>query len=261
MEGLGTHHSTTHEQRIVGHSLVAGRFVLLDRRCPLAPQVHRQEKVCESGAMAFQSKVALMEGFIRTVEPGVRTRTHVVLDCWSCATCLWRAARDRAFLITTSLKSNRWLHIPDDTSVQGWRGPKLSGSPAGLSGQDCVQTIWPRDGKAVSAHIVTTRVRHSPAQARYRASRLLEAAPSALLVHIRAHRDSTVLFVDGKAERGLDHSRLMSALAFVRFWTLALLVSVTLRGRTAPLARDLTTPGDHWRSSTRAPSSPSLELA
>lgn len=33
MEGQGKHHSITHEQRIVGHHLVQGRSVLLDRRC------------------------------------------------------------------------------------------------------------------------------------------------------------------------------------------------------------------------------------
>lgn len=42
MEGLGKHHSTTYDQRIVGHSLVQGLYVLLDRTCPLAPQLYRQ---------------------------------------------------------------------------------------------------------------------------------------------------------------------------------------------------------------------------
>jgi hypothetical protein len=37
MEGLGRHHSTTSDQRIVGHSLVQGLYMLLDRMCPLAP--------------------------------------------------------------------------------------------------------------------------------------------------------------------------------------------------------------------------------
>jgi hypothetical protein len=69
MEGLGKHHSTTREQRIVGHSLLQGLYVLLDRRCPLAPQLYRQEEVCESEEVTFQSKIALMETLIRLFEP------------------------------------------------------------------------------------------------------------------------------------------------------------------------------------------------
>jgi hypothetical protein len=49
MEGLGTHHSTMDEQRIVGHCVVRERSVVLDRRCPLAPQVGQKEQVCVSG--------------------------------------------------------------------------------------------------------------------------------------------------------------------------------------------------------------------
>lgn len=33
MEGIGKHHSTTHERRVRGHSLVQGLYVLLQRRC------------------------------------------------------------------------------------------------------------------------------------------------------------------------------------------------------------------------------------
>lgn len=118
MEGLGKHHSTTHEQRIVGHSLVQGLYVLLDRRCPLAPQLYRQEKVCETEEIVFQSKIELMETLIRTFEPVAGARTHVLLDSWYCAKCLWHAARERDFLITTGLKSNRWLRIVDDDDAR-----------------------------------------------------------------------------------------------------------------------------------------------
>jgi hypothetical protein len=37
-----------------------------------------------------------------------------------------------------------------------------------------------------------------------------------------------VLFSDGKEELGLDHYQVMSALALLRFWTLALLAYVFL---------------------------------
>jgi hypothetical protein len=53
MQGLGKHHSTTYDQRIVGHSLVQGLYVLLDRTCPVAPQLYRQAKVCEVEEVPF----------------------------------------------------------------------------------------------------------------------------------------------------------------------------------------------------------------
>ena len=109
MEGLGKHHSTTADKRLVGHSLVAGLYVLLGRSCPLAPKMYRQQSVCVAEGVPFQSKIELMEAFIRSFEPVAGTVTHMLLDSWYCAKCLWRAARERDFLITTGLKSNRAL--------------------------------------------------------------------------------------------------------------------------------------------------------
>jgi hypothetical protein len=243
MEGLGKHHSTTYDQRIIGHSLVQGLYVLLDRRCPLAPQLYRQAKVCEVEERAFQSKIELMETLIRTFEPVADTKTHILLDSWYCAKCLWHAARERDFLITTGLKSNRWLRVPDDTTAQGWSWQKLSDYLANLTEQDFVQMCWPRGGKQVSVHVVTTSVRKlyrcqivivrhtlsAPlSQARYWASSDLEASTEVLLAHISARWDIEVLFGDSKEELGLDHYQLMSASAILRFWTVALLAYVFL---------------------------------
>jgi hypothetical protein len=243
MEGLGRHHSTTQEKRIVGHSLVMGLYLLLGRRCPLAPQLYRQQGVCQREAVAFQSKIEQMETLIRTFEPVAGTVTHVLLDSWYCAKCLWRAARDCGFLITTGLKSNRWLRVADETAQQGWRWQKLSDYLAELSEQDYVQMSWPRGGKTVYVHVVTTSVRklyrcqvvivrHSLqaplSQARFWASSDLEADPPTLLSHIAARWDIEVLFEDGKEELGLDHYQLMHATALVRFWTLAMLAYVFL---------------------------------
>ncbi len=243
MEGLGKHHSTTHDQRIVGHSLLQGLYVLLDRTCPLAPQLYRQAKVCEAEEVSFQSKIELMETLIQEFEPVVGTQTHVLLDSWYCAKCLWHAARERDFLITTGLKSNRWLRVPDETAAQGWQWQKLSDYQASLTAQDFVQTSWPRGGKKVFVHVVTTSVRklyrcqivivrHSLdaplALARYWASSDLEATLEGLLAHISARWDIEVLFGDGKEELGLDHYQVMSASAILRFWTLALLAYVFL---------------------------------
>jgi len=122
MEGLGQHHWTTQGKRIPGHSLVQSLYVLLGRHCPLAPQLYRQQRVCEAEGVPFQSTIALMEGFIRTFEPVAGTLTHVLLDTWYSAKCLWRAARERGL----GLKSNRWLRVADPTAPQGWRWQKLS---------------------------------------------------------------------------------------------------------------------------------------
>jgi len=114
---------------------------------------------------------------------------------------------------------------------------------ASLTAQDFVQTSWPRGGKKVFVHVVTTSVRklyrcqivivrHSLdaplAQARYWASSDLQATPEMLLAHISARWDIEILFGDGKEELGLDHYQLMSASAILRFWTLALLAYVFL---------------------------------
>ncbi len=250
MEGLGQHHSTTAERRLPGHSMVEELYVLLDQRCPLVPQLYRQQAVCEQEGVPFQSKIELMEAAIRAFEPVAGTRTHVLLDSWYCAKCLWRAARERGFAITTGMKSNRWLRIEDPSDPRGWRWQRLSDYAASLEDSAFVERTWPRGGKTVYVHVVTTQVRtlyrcqvvivrqelSAPlAQTRYWASSDLEADAQTLLGHIAARWDIEVLFGDGKEELGLDHYQLMSVGAIVRFWTLALLAYVFLEEERARL--------------------------
>jgi SRSO17 transposase len=238
MEGLGQHHSTTVDGRLPGHSMVEGLYVLLGKRCPLVPQLYRQQVVCEQEGVAFHSKIELMEATIRSFEPVAGTHTHVVLDSWYCAKDLWRAARQRGFEITTGLKSNRWLRIEDPNEPRGWRWQRLSDYVASLDKSAYVERKWPRGGKTVYVHVVRTQVRKlyccqvvivrqsldAPlSQVRYFASSDLEADAETLLLHIAARWDIEVLFGDGKEELGLDHYQVMSATALVRFWTLAML--------------------------------------
>jgi hypothetical protein len=243
MEGLGQHHSATEGKRIPGHSMVQSLYVLLGRRCPLAPQLYREPRVCEAEGVPFASKIDLMEAIIRTFEPVAGTLTHVLLDTWYSAKRLWRAARERGFHITTGLKSNRWLRVEDPTAPQGWRWQKLSDYMAQLSPSDYRQLKWPKGDDDVYVHVVSIRVRKlylcqvvivrqsldAPlSQARYWASSDLEATPETLLIHIAARWDIEVLFGDGKEELGWDQYQVMSATAIVRFWTLARLSYVFL---------------------------------
>ena len=203
MQGLGKHHATTHEQRVVGQSLVAGLYVLLGRRCPLAPRLYRQQKVCEKEEMAFQSKIDVMERLIRTFEPVAGTVTHVLLDSWYSAKGLWKTARERGFLITTGIKSNRSLRIVDESQPHGWQWQELREYAASLQVEDYVQLSWPRgqEPETVYVHVISTRVRklyccqviiirrslQEPlSQARYWTSSHLEADPATLLEYIAA---------------------------------------------------------------------------
>ena len=233
MEGLGRHHSSSEGKRVVGHSLVQGLYVLLGRRCPLAPQLYRQQSVSKKEGVVFQSKIALMLERIRTFEPVPGTQTHVLLDSWYTAKVIWQAARARGFLITSGLKCNRSLRVEDDSAPQGWRWQNLSDYAAGLKAEDYVLCTWPNQGtqRQVYVHVVTTRVKKlyccqvviaresldAPlSQASYWASSDLEADVATLLIHITSRWDVEVFFGDGKELLGLDQYQLMSATAILR---------------------------------------------
>lgn len=149
MPGLGHHHSTTYEQRIVGHRLGEGLYVLLERRCPLPPQLYRQQVTCAAEGVPFQSKSALMEERIRSFAPVAGTRTPVLLASWSCAKVLWKAARERGLLITTGLKRKRWLRLADATAEGGWRWQRVSDYTAHLRTSDSQRVKWPNSEKEV----------------------------------------------------------------------------------------------------------------
>lgn len=238
MEGVGRHYSTTAGKPVVGHSLVQGLYVVLGRRCPLAPQLYRQQAACAAG-VPFRSKIALMVERIRTFAPVPGTRTHVLVDSWYGAKAVWRAARDRGFLITSGLKSNRALRVADAADPRGWRWQKLADYAAGLpaSAFIAVTRPTPEGDRTVYAHAVPTRVRKlyrcqvvilrealdAPlSQARYWASSDLAADLPTLVGHIAARWQVEVLFADAKDVLGLDQYQVMTATALVRFWTLVL---------------------------------------
>jgi SRSO17 transposase len=255
MGGLGRHYSTTHAGRVTGHSLVQGLYVLLDRRCPLAPELYRQKAVCEREGVPFRSKVDIVLDMIRDFQPLAHTQTHVLLDSWYTCKAIWRAARQRGFLITSGLKANRSLRVPDPQDKRGWRWQRLDQYAAGLSADQYQKVIWPsqQEQTEVYVHILTSSIRKlykcqvviiRPSldcplrELRYWASSDLDADLHTLIQHIAARWDIEVLFGDGKGLLGLDQYQLMTPIAIVRFWTLVMAAYLFLDEERARL-RDL----------------------
>jgi hypothetical protein len=257
MEGVGHHDSSTAAARVRGHSLVQGLYVVVGRRCPLTPRLYQQKSVCAARTVPCRSTIALMEEHIRTFEPVAGTRTHVLLDRWYGAKSLWKAARARGFLITTGLKSNRALRVPDPDEERGWRWQPFAEYAASLTADDFTLMDWPRQGddtddpRQVYVHVVQTRVRSlyrcqlviarpaldAPASAtRYWASSDLDADPATMLGHSAARWEVEVFFSDTKDLLGLDQYQLMTTTAIVRFWTLVLAASTLIEEERARLA-------------------------
>lgn len=253
LEGVGCHYSTTERGRVRGHSLVQCLYVLLGRQCPLAPQLYRQRAVCAAEGVPFQSKVDLVAERIRTFVPVPGTQTHVLLDSWYTAKRIWRAARDRGFGITSGLKGNRSLRVPDASVPRGWRWQGLSEYAPGLQPADYQALPWPSqtEPRIVYVHVVATRMRKlyrcqvvivresldAPlSEARYWASSDLAADPATLLGHIAARWAIEVLFGAAKELLGLDHYQVLSATALLRFWTLVLAAYVFLEEERARLS-------------------------
>jgi hypothetical protein len=253
MAGVGLHHSTTAGTRVRGHSLVQSLYVVEGRRCPLLPQMYRQQAVCTAAGVPFQSKVDLMEQTIRTFVPTPGPRTHVLLDTWYSAKRIWKAARQRDFLITTGLKNNRCLRVADPETARGWRWQTLREYAAGLAPEDYQPVRWPtqeQESRTVYVHVVCTRVRKlyrcqvvivresltAPlSETRYWASSDLAADVPTLIGHVASRWQIEVLFADAKEVLGLDQYQVMSVPAIVRFWTLVLATYTFLEDERATL--------------------------
>ncbi len=74
-----------------------------------------QKAVCEAEGRPFASKITIMMEIIADFVPVPGTQTHVLLDSWFTAKKLWRVVRERGFLITCGIRSNRWVRVEDDS--------------------------------------------------------------------------------------------------------------------------------------------------
>lgn len=249
MAGVGQHYSSTVGTTVQGHCAVLTCYSLLGRRCPGAPVLYRQAAVCEREKVAFQSKIELMAAAIRSFVPVAGTRTHVLLDSWYAAKALWKAARERDFLITTGLKSNRFLWVADGQTPHSGQWVQLSTYAAGLQDADWQEATWPdaQGGHSIYIHVIRTRVRKlytaqvvlvreslagSVKEVRYWGSSDLAASAGELLAHIARRWSIEVLIEDAK-ELGFDHYQMLSAAGVVRWWTVVLAAYAYLEERQA----------------------------
>jgi SRSO17 transposase len=240
MGGLGKHYSSTHEKPVTGHCMVQALYVLLGRRCPLEPQMYRQQAVCEREGVPFRSKVAIMRDILLNFTPIAHAQTHVLLDSWYTAKSIWQVARQRDFLITSGLRSNRQVRIDDESQAQGWRWQRLDEYAGQLTEQAFTPLLWPNRERTVYVHVVSTRIKklyrcqlicvreQLDGPTKFWASSDLIADPQTLLAHIAQRWDVEQLFADVKELLGLDHYQVMSATAIQRFWTLVMLAYLFL---------------------------------
>lgn len=236
MQGLGRHHDSKQNQRVKGHSLVQSLYVLLGQHFPLEPRLYRQQVTCVQEEVPFQSKIAIMIKIIKQFEPPEETLTHVLLESWYSAKAVWKAARERGFLITTAIKRNRSVRIADAEAPRGWRWQTLPASVESLPDSAYVPWVWPRNHEhQVWVHTVTSAVKSlyrcqlivirqdldDPlSAARFWASSDLNADVEQLLAHISSRWDIEVFFEDVKELFGIDHYQLMSAQGLLRYWSL-----------------------------------------
>lgn len=272
MGGLGHHYSGTEKKPVTGHSLVQGLYLVLGRRCPLVPRMYRQRAVCEAEGVDFASKVDIMAEIISTFEPVPGTLTHVLLDSWYTAKRIWQIARERGFLITSGLRSNRSLRIEDDQAEKGWRWQRVDEYADALPEAAWQHVCWPNQNgqRWVYVHVVSTRIKKlyrcqlviargqwdddEEERTLYWASSDLTADLMTLVGHIATRWDVEVLFADTKELFGLDQYQLMTATAIVRFWTLVMLAYYFLDQERARYQQQTDQPltiGDVWRQVRR----------
>lgn len=235
MGGLGRHYAGSEKRVAHGHSLFTGLYVLLGRRCPLEPQLYRQQAVCEREGVPFRSKVDLAVEAIEHFQPVPGTHTHLLIDAWYHCKRVRKAAQKRGWDISGGLKSNRKMRIIAEDGSRRW--VTLAEYAASLGPADWEEALWPsqQGGHPVYVHAVRTWVRNlgptlvlitrlslddPPEKTRYWGSTLVEADAQTVINILAIRWEIEVFFEDCKDLLGSDHYQLMSATAILRFWTL-----------------------------------------
>ncbi len=235
MQGLGRHYSTTERRVVTGHSLLAGLYVLLGRRCPLQPRLYRQQSVCKEEKVPFQSKIDLVIQEIGQFEPAEGTQTHVLIDSWFHCKAVRKAAQGRGWEISGGLKSNRKMRLIDPDGTRRWM--TLAEYAAQLQPEDWQEATWPSQegGQKTYVHSLRTHIRKlgpvlllitcqdlkAPAKSiRYWGSTLLDADAQTVINALAIRWSIEVFFEDAKDLLGSDHYQLITAEAILRFWTL-----------------------------------------
>jgi len=234
MEGLGRHYSGCEKRKVSGHSLFTALYLVQGRRCPLAPRLYRQQKVCKREGVPFHSKLDMAVSTVQEFEPVPRTHTHVLTDAWYHCYRLRRAVGHRGWDLSGRLKKNRRMRPGGDRSKPYVR---LDEYAATLAAADWVEANWPsqQGGHQVFVHAVSTWVRklgptlvlitrlrrdEPLSEARYWGSTLVDADTQTVIDILAMRWSIETLFEDYKDLLGIDHYQLMRATAIVRFWTL-----------------------------------------
>jgi hypothetical protein len=239
MQGIGKHHSTTYDTRVIGHSLVQCLYTVLDRFCPLEPLIYRQKKTAEKEEVPFVSKIDLMIQQIQNFVAPSGTEAHVLLDSWYNCKPIWKVARDRKFKITTGIRRNRWLRVPCEVTSdtpKGWKWQRLDDYAASLPESAYQQCFSPRNPeKKVWVHVVDTRVRKlyrckiiivrkslsDPlSAARFWVTSDVEADAQTCLNVISIRWEIEIFFEDMKELLGIDQYQIMTTTGLLRYWTL-----------------------------------------
>ena len=212
-----------------------GLYVLLGQRCPLAPRLYRQERVCAEEGVRFQSKVDMAIAEIESFEPVAETHTHVLVDSWYHCKRVRKSAQKRSWDLSGSLKSNRVMRLIDADHSREWLS--LSAYAKRLKRTDWQQVTWPSEqgGQTLYAHLIPTWIRKlgptlllitchdldQPLKSiRYWGSTVLDLDAQALVDILAIRWQIETFFEYAKDLLGSDHYQLMSAEGILRFWTL-----------------------------------------
>ena len=263
MGGLGWHYANSEKRTVAGHCLFTGLYVLLDQRCPLPMQMYRQRAVCEQEGIPFQSKIDMAVQQIETFEPVPGTQTHVLADSWYHCKRVRKAATQRGWHFSGSLRRNRVLRLIAEDGSREWI--KLSDYLARLGPDDWQEVTWPsqQGGRTMQAHLIPTWIRKlgptlllvtrqdsdQPLQhARFWGSTQLELDAQALVDVLAVRWEVETFFEYVKDLLGSDHYQVMSAQGIVRFWTLIACLMCFLEEQRAGAGNPDLTCGDVRRS-------------